>query len=134
MSEERLEPYLVEQYRAFVSVGLTAFKLVFLINAGAAIAVLALIANLVQDNLRLSTIFAHVVFIFGCGALSTVWSAVAAFISGYGEDFTSGKFSIPGQILGLMSVTLLFAGTVIFAYGLYELVDLFLLVQKTLAK
>ena len=111
----------IEQFRAVNDIGQTALKSGLVINGGGAIALLALISNLIPDHTDIAIKFSSCILIFGLGALSSALSPAVAYLAAYGEDFESGEFSVLGIVLGIFSVVLLTCSPLAFLFGLYEL-------------
>lgn len=111
----------LEQNRAVLAIGQTALKLSFVINGAAAIALLALIANLIENYSYMVSEFSRCIAIFGFGASLSTFSAIVLFISGYGENHKFGIYSSLGMIISAIGITLLMLSPIIFFWGLIEL-------------
>ena len=107
----------LEQNRTVFAIGQTALKLSFVINGAAAIALLALIANLIENSSHMIPEFSRCIAIFGFGSALATFSAIELFISGYGENHKPQTRISPGMVTSAIGITLLMSSPIVFFRG-----------------
>lgn len=117
----KLEEKLARQQQ-LSDVGHTAVKLAFVLNGAAALALIAMVANLVPSQLILVKELSVCIFIFGCGALFAAYASVTSFMAGWGEgpELEVSEFSSAGKILYLLSFFLFGLPPLAFVIGLVK--------------
>ena len=111
----------MEMFRSVITVGQGAIKSAFLLNGGAAVALLAFIAHLIQINSEKVEVtdFSFCLLLFGWGTLAVAVASGFTYLSQYAYAASQKWIITTGVILNIIYVALVSASYGMFLWGLY---------------
>lgn len=116
----------LEMFRSVISSGQGAIKSSFLLNGGAAVALLAFISHLAQFNSAKVAIFASSLLPFSLGVLAIATTSGFTYLSQWLYASPGQRARKAGFIFNILCILLGLSSYVLFAWGLFSTYRLFL--------
>ncbi len=108
----------IEMFKAVIAMGQNALRSGFLLNGGAAVALLAFISRLTETNPGKVEIFAHSLIFFVAGVFAVVLTSGMSYLSQwFYHQFPSGK---TGLIVNIICIILGLSSLGLFIWGSYK--------------
>lgn len=110
----------LEMFRSVIASGQGAIKSAFLLNGGAAVALLAFIAHLIQTKSDKVADFSFCLLLFGGGALAVAVTSGLTYLTQWLFNSESGCAQKTGFVCNIFSIVFVLISYGLFLWGLFE--------------
>ncbi|SMN17531.1 hypothetical protein CRYPA_287 [uncultured Candidatus Thioglobus sp.] len=115
----------IEMFKSVISSGQNALRSAFLLNGGAAIAVLAFLGKLSEEHQDKITVFSSSLIIFVMGVLAVTMSSGFTYLSQWLYSSTEQKKKTIGFVFNLVAITLGLSSYGLFIWAMVRAYDAF---------